>query len=129
LPQVPGTAVPNSATDSSTPSHLNFPVGTETGAEEVDVCGAELGGVEDVVVMTVLEVEVVVGGWGVVVGGWVEVEVEAAPGWHWEYQSLTQTQWYPDTQDVFPVKPVPPHCCQAWPFWADTAAAKSATES
>ena len=37
-------------------------------------------------------------------GGWVV----ALPGIHWEYQSLTLVQVYPDTQLVPPVHPLPP---------------------
>ena len=36
------------------------------------------------------------------------VEV-AAPGTHWKYQSFCTWQWNPETQDVSPVQPIPPH--------------------
>ncbi len=86
FPYVPGYVLePNSAPDSSTPSHLNFPavpVALVVGRDVVVVVFV----VVDVVVFNVVDVDVVV--FDVVVDVVLFTVVGAEPGKHWLYQSF-----------------------------------------
>lgn len=94
LPYDPGMEpLPNSAPDSSTPSHFHPRLPVD----------------EPVVVVAFAVLEVVLVLVINVVPAAFVVVVAAGPGRHWEYHGLEYVHTYPAMQVVAPVHPIPPH--------------------